>query len=550
MTDSVCVGHEPCPECGSRDNLARYDDGHGWCFGCGHYEAGEDAPQTSPRSERRLSGELIAAGEPIALTARKLSEETCRLWGYTVSEFRGQRVQLANYRDTSGRVVAQKVRFANKYFKFLGDAKEAGLYGAHLWRDGGKRIVITEGEIDALSVSQAQGNKWPVVSLPNGAQGAAKSLKGSMKWLLGFDEIVLMFDGDEPGREASAECAALFPPGRCKIAKLPLKDASDMLKAGNERGIVDAIFGAKTFRPDGVVRVGDVKASALAPIEQGFPWYFDGLTTATFGRRLGEIYAFGAGTGVGKTDLLTEQIQFDLVQLEQPVAVFALEQQPAETVKRIAGKMAGKRFHVPDGSWEQAELIDALDSLEKADRLFLYDSFGATDWEVIKNTIRFLAHAEGVRLFYLDHLTALAAAEDDERMALERIMSEMGALVKELNIVIHLVSHLATPDGKPHEEGGRVMIRHFKGSRAIGFWCHFMFGLERDQQAEDLGVRSTTIFRVLKDRYTGQATGLCLYLQYDADHGRLLEVAGMPEPGEKDEGHDHFGAEDDDDIPF
>jgi hypothetical protein len=28
------VRHEPCPKCGSRDNLARYDDGSGWCFGC------------------------------------------------------------------------------------------------------------------------------------------------------------------------------------------------------------------------------------------------------------------------------------------------------------------------------------------------------------------------------------------------------------------------------------------------------------------------------------------------------------------------------------
>lgn len=30
--------HEPCPNCGSRDNLARYDDGSATCFGCGHYE--------------------------------------------------------------------------------------------------------------------------------------------------------------------------------------------------------------------------------------------------------------------------------------------------------------------------------------------------------------------------------------------------------------------------------------------------------------------------------------------------------------------------------
>jgi len=33
---AVFVAHEPCPACGSRDNLGRYSDGSAWCFGC-HY---------------------------------------------------------------------------------------------------------------------------------------------------------------------------------------------------------------------------------------------------------------------------------------------------------------------------------------------------------------------------------------------------------------------------------------------------------------------------------------------------------------------------------
>jgi twinkle protein len=104
-------------------------------------------------------------------------------------------------------------------------------------------------------------------------------------------------------------------------------------------------------------------------------------------------------------------------------------------------------------------------------------------------------------------------------------MKEMAALANELQIIIVFVSHLATPEGKPHEEGGRVMIRHFKGSRTIGFWSYFMFGMERDQQAEDENARQRTTFRVLKDRYTGQATGSVVTLVYDKDTGRLAEGA-------------------------
>jgi len=541
---STFVSREPCPECGSSDAGSRYTDGHLFCFSCGHYEPGDDfsVNPSERRETRRLSSDLIDLGEPQAISARRLTVETCAKWGYTVSDLGGQAVQVANYRDPeTGRVVAQKVRFKNKDFKFLGDTKAAGLYGQSLWRDGGKMVVVTEGEIDALSVSQVQGNRWPVVSVPNGAQGAKKALSAALQWLLRFETVVLMFDGDEPGEKAAGECALIFPPGRCKIAKLPLKDASEMLKAGREREIIDAIWGAREFRPDGVVTISDVRDRVLETPTHGLPWWTEKLSALTYGRRTGEIYAFGAGTGVGKTDFLTEQIQFDISHLKEPVAVFALEQQPVETVKRIAGKLAGRRFHVPDGSWTGPELVDALDSLERSGKLYLYDSFGATDWEVIQATIRFLAHSCGVRLFYIDHLTALAAAENDERTALERIMSEMGALVKELDVVIHLVSHLATPEGKPHEEGGRVMIRHFKGSRAIGFWCHFMFGLERNQQAEDPQARSTTTFRVLKDRYTGQATGQCVWFGYDPDRGRLVELAEEPGKDRSEHGFASYG---------
>ena len=126
-----------------------------------------------------------------------------------------------------------------------------------------------------------------------------------------------------------------------------------------------------------------------------------------------------------------------------------------------------------------------------------------------------------LRHIVLDHLTALAAQEDDERRALESLMAEMASLTQELKFTMYFVSHLATPEGKPHEEGGRVMIRHFKGSRAIGYWSHFMFGLERNQQAEDDNERLTTTFRILKDRLTGRGTGTKFYLKYDQKTGRL-----------------------------
>jgi twinkle protein len=526
MGDSHVVGREQCPKCGSRDNLARYSDGHAHCFGmgCGYREASSDEPQ-APRKAARVSDFTPIPGTAQALLRRHITEETCRHFGYLVGTDpkTGKVVQLAPYRNAAGEVVAQKVRDADKNFCVVGKLKEAlPLFGQHLWGEGGRKVVITEGEIDCLTVSQLQGNKWPVVSVPNGATGAAKSIRAALEWLEKFDEVILMFDQDDPGRAAAAECAALFSPGKCKVAMLPLKDPNEMLKAGRGAEVIKAMWDAKPYRPDGIRSLDDVAEAAALDIERGLPWFLPTLDELTYGRRPGEVHTFGAGTGVGKTDLFTQSIAHDLTVLGIPVGVIYLEQPVVETVRRIAGKVAGKVLHVP-GLVTVEERKAAIAELQKHPHLHLYDSFGVADWETLKAKIRFMAVSLGCKVVYLDHLTALAAGAEDERVALEKIMAELAALALELGVWVGLISHLSTPEGKPHEEGGRVMVRHFKGSRAIGFWSHFMYGLERNQQAEDEAERQTTVLRILKDRNTGQSTGKVVLLGYDRETGRLFE---------------------------
>jgi twinkle protein len=176
----------------------------------------------------------------------------------------------------------------------------------------------------------------------------------------------------------------------------------------------------------------------------GLPWWTEKLTALTYGIRRGEIYAFGAGTGVGKTDFFTQEIAH-LAQQGHACGVFSLEQHPVETAKRIAGKVAKKPFHIPDAGWTEADLDAAWAKLEQSGKVFLYDSFGANEWSSIREKIEYLVHAHDVRYIFLDHLTALAAGsgEDDERKALDAIMADMGALVKRLDCTIFFISHLA-----------------------------------------------------------------------------------------------------------
>ncbi len=529
VTEARFIQHEACPSCGSKDNLARYDDGHGFCFGCGHHEKGEhtgDYP--APPRRDTMSDKLISLGEYQGLPSRRIREETAEKFHYHVARFNGKPVQVANYHSETGQVVAQKVRMPGKEFIILGDSTAALPFGAAVWPKSGKKLVVTEGEIDAMSFSQVQGNKYPVVSISCGAgPQIRKYIANHLDYFRGFDEVVLMFDNDEQGREAAKVAAEIIGP-TALIADIPApyKDANDMLVAGKGEDLTNVMWRAKEHRPEGIVEMGDILEEAFTPPEVGLSWPFPKLTELTYGIRLGEVYALGAGTGIGKTDLFTQIVSHMVDEHKAKVGYFALEQMPNETAVRIAGKLLARPLHIPGtkpaSTKEKARIRKSIDG-----RVFLYDSFGANEWDSIKYNIEYLAHAQGVQYFFLDHLTALAAAEDDERRALDKIMCDMGSLVKQLNVTIFLISHLATPQGTPHEEGGRVFIRHFRGSRAIGFWCHFIFAIERDQQAENPAERGLSTFRVLKDRYSGQSTGATFTFNYDQDSGTLNECEGL-----------------------
>ena len=99
--ESTFVSHVPCPECGSMDNAAEYDDGHTYCFKCQIYTpAAEPGSQgfEAPQAQHRQKQKDLLEGTYQTLKARGLSEESCRKFGYQVGHDGHQAVQIANYR--------------------------------------------------------------------------------------------------------------------------------------------------------------------------------------------------------------------------------------------------------------------------------------------------------------------------------------------------------------------------------------------------------------------------------------------------------------------
>ncbi len=523
--ESHFLFHEACPKCGSSDNLGRYSDGHASCFsmGCNHYERGDGSASINYTNRRTtMAAELIPMEslEWVNLTKRKLTAESCRLWGYALSTHKGKRVHVANYKNNEGQVVAQKLRTADKNFSVLGKLKDAlPLFGQNLWRDAARKIVITEGEIDAISVSQIQEHKWPVVSVPTGAAGAKKYLAKALSWLETFEEVVLLFDNDEAGQAAIEECSQLFSKGKCKSARLPLKDANAMLQVGRGAEVIDAIWNAREYRPPAVASVSDVRDEAIAMPEFGMDWPWPSLTKLTFGIHRKCAYYLGAGVGVGKTNWAKELQSWLVNEKGLPVGVFMLEESPGMTLKGIAGKFVGIPFHKPGSGFTHEQLVAGIDSLNGKVELYRHDKMG-TEWDDIKAAIIYMVEGLGIKDIFLDNLTAMVAGHtaQEGNEIINTVAQDIAQLIQKHEFTLYGFSHLNSPkQGKDHEHGGKVYASQFTGSRGLMRFAQYIFGIERDKDSEDMTERNTSTFVLLKDRLFGNAGSFPIYYSSKTD---------------------------------
>lgn len=121
--------HQPCDDCGSSDALAIYPD-HTHCFACQKTRKNDgDALDDERPIQKKASPDLLK-GTYTSLGKRKLTEETCRFWSYIVADKNGTKVQAAQYLTNDRQVVAQKLRFPDKTFPWVGNRKAfKGLYG-------------------------------------------------------------------------------------------------------------------------------------------------------------------------------------------------------------------------------------------------------------------------------------------------------------------------------------------------------------------------------------------------------------------------------------
>jgi len=533
--------HVACPKCGGKDPVAVNDDGSAKCFSCGEfmrdYEAaiqGEENVTDFSTYQRNKMDNLT--GEFYALSDRGISLETAKKYGVrSVKDQVGNICEHSYPYYVNGEVAGYKVRKTkDKSFIWQGSPRGTGLFGSQAFQHGGKYITVVEGECDAMAAYEMMGSKWPVVSVKNGAQGADRDVKESLEYLESFDNVVICFDNDKPGREAAKRVARIIKPGKARIVTLPeeFKDANDMLRKNRQQAFMTEWWAAKLYTPSGVINVSESFDQYINRVRKpSIPYPWMGLNDKLEGLRQGELVTLTGGTGLGKSSVTRELEHWLIQNTTDNVGVIALEEDWRRTIDGIVSIEANARLHIDRvrdsfNATQLAQFYNNVFSGKNENRVWVHSHHGMNDIDSIFSKLRFMAMGCDCRWIIVDHLhmLVLSTPESDERRAIDNIMHRLRTLVEETGCGMILVSHLRRVDGnKGHENGIETGLSHLRGSQSIAQLSDCVISLERNQQSEDPIEASTTKVRVLKSRYTGDV-GLATHLRYDQDTGRLGEV--------------------------
>lgn len=349
-----------CPHCvGDRKkkdakDLQVFEDGY-YCFHCGKGgkidEKGkliQGAGNKPPLSDDKIKGGLIKKaieffnGRGISEATLQAMKITADATGIKFPYFWDKKLQNIKYRSFDKKFHQEKDR--DKIFYNLDSVTK-------------KEVIITEGEIDVLSLIESRYES--VISVPDGAPAPnVKNYKSKFDYLdncvdvfRDIKKIIIAVDNDAPGNVLKQELVRRLDPVRCWVVTWPegCKDANDVLVKYGKLGLVNAIEGAELVPISGITQATDYKQEIDNDYECG--GVLPGINTGVGG--LEKLYTVRPGqvtivTGIpshGKSSLLAYML-VNLSSLEGwRHAIFSPENNPlSHFIEKIMALRVGKAF--------------------------------------------------------------------------------------------------------------------------------------------------------------------------------------------------------------
>jgi twinkle protein len=474
---------------------------------------------------------------------RRVSLPVSEFYGIK-STMQGDKCLKQHYPSTiNGEIVGYKTRdCVNKgEFPCIGiNGKHTELFGQAKFQANGKFLVITEGEVDAMSAYQMLSNekyRTPCVSTTVGAGGTAEQIKANYKWVSSFETVVLCLDNDEVGQKAAEECARVLKPGQAKIMKLRLKDANEYLMQRQEKEFIESFWRAERYSPAGIVGSSNTWDALVqrAKFEKvPLPVFAEKLQKMLNGGiALGEITTIAAASGIGKSSITYEFLYKWIFDTKYKVGIVSLESDVGELIENLMSLHLGRKLAIiPDEQkldfYKTEEAQKAHKELttmpDGSDRFIIVDHQG--EMNDVQEKMEYLVKVNGCKITILDPMTLALSGRGLD--GTDQFMSWLVSYVKR-ELVAHVnVVHVRKAQGgqKAGSAGGTIHEEDAKGSGSIFQNSMNNILLMRDKENADERIRNTTKAVMSKSRRTGN-TGPAGFWFYNNETSRL-EVGKDP----------------------
>jgi len=311
-------------------------------------------------------------------------------------------------------VVNVKYRTATKDFRQEKDAKKC-FYRLDVIRQTTKKtLVITEGEIDALSVLEAG---FEATSIPDGAPPANAEnytskfdfLESSINIFDKFEKIIIAGDTDEPGEKLKKELGRRIGFEKCYTVDYPegCKDINDVLVKHGVGKVQTVLSKANPFPVDGIIDPKTCYKPLVQDYENGVE---KGLSTGW--RKLDELYTIRTGevsiiTGIpgsGKSNVIDSLGVNMALHHQWRIGMFSPENHPIQRhLKTILEKLVTKSFYVTKYGerMTKAEIKDGLAFLSDYFK-FIVPKDDLITVDVILNYARILCLQYGIKGLIID----------------------------------------------------------------------------------------------------------------------------------------------------
>ena len=430
------------------------------------------------------------------MESRGIPEEICRKYEIT-SKKDQEGVIVFPFRDEAGEL--KFIKYRNTEFQKGKDKSKEWceskcmpiLFGMNHC-SGFKQLIITEGQIDSLSVIAA--GLQNAVSVPTGAQGSTW-VPHCWEWVNQFEEIVVFGDCENGKITLTEMIQSRFSKRKIRIVRVQdykgCKDANEILTTYGPQAVREAVQNAEVVLNQRIKNMAEVQSVDLEKIPKIRTGYKELDKILHGGFYFGYVVLLTGKRGNGKS---TQASQFVVEALAQNYNCLIYSgEMPDFFVKAwLDGQLYGKT-NLTNSEIKECERF-------YNDRLFVYNNqFVRTEDDadlltIIEDTII----KKDIKFILLDNLMTMITADQNELLYRKQseLVGRLAEMAKTFQCVIMLIAH-------PRKSKNEFENDDVSGSADITNRVDVVMSYDRPPEKEHPEENQRTL-KVTKNRTTGK----------------------------------------------